>query len=237
MMLKTNTASGGNVLRQLKENLWVAEQPMRMLGIEYGARMTVIRLQNGKILVISPIRITDEIKKEVNLLGPVSCIIAPNSFHHLFTSDWVDAYPNASLYVVPQLLKKRPDLKPTTVIDEKFNPAWNNELTPHYISGRSIYSEAVFYHVQSRTLVLTDLCFNLHEANSLFARIMLTVYGIYKKFGPSKAVAIFMGDKKRLRSHVDKITSWPIERVIVAHGEILEGTNAQDVRTSFNHIL
>jgi hypothetical protein len=77
----------------------------------------------------------------------------------------------------------------------------------------------------------------LHKTNSLFARTMLTIYGIYKKFGPSKAVAIFMGDKNRLRKHVEKITSWTIERVIVAHGEILEGTNAQDVRRSFDHIL
>jgi hypothetical protein len=98
-------------LRQLAPDLWVAEAPLRFLGLELGARMTVIRLAGPNLFVHSRIAATLELLREVRDLGTVAHIVAPNCFHHLFVGDWQRAFPEASLYGAPGLERKRPDLK------------------------------------------------------------------------------------------------------------------------------
>lgn len=225
------------MLKQVAQNLWVAQSPLKMLGIQYGARMTVVKLAAGALMVISPVGLTAELLAAVKDLGAVKFLVAPSSFHHLFMADWVKAFPEATLFVVPQLVKKRPDLQPAVVIDEAFRPTWGPEVHLLYVPGGKMYSEVVCLHVPSKTLILTDLCFNLHVVDGVFAKVMLNLYGVYKKFGPSRAVALFMGSRERLRRHIDQIATWDFERVIVAHGEILENADPKAVRRSFDAIL
>ena len=225
------------MIKQVDQDLWVAEQPLKTLGIAYGARMTVVRLSNDELVVISPVGATSDLLLAVKELGSVKFLIAPSSFHPMFMPDWVKAFPDAKLLVVPQLIKKRPDLKAAFVIDESFRPIWGTDLNLLYVPGGRMYSEAVFLHVPSKTLILTDLCFNLQKADGIFARVMLTLYGVYKKFGPSKAVALFMGDRDRLRQNIDEIAKWDFKRVIMAHGDILENAEPAAVRRSFDQAL
>ncbi len=224
-------------MRSIAENIYVAEQPLCMLGIEYGARMTVIRLSNHDLVVISPIALNESLKQKINSIGTVKYLVAPSSFHHLFIKPWTEKYTWANLLMVPQIAKKRKDLQATSVLNQSFNAPWTEELLPLFIPGGKLYSEMVFLHRSSRTLILTDLCFNLQEANSLFARCALSIYGIYKKFGPSKAVGMFMGKKVALKEAIDRIAAWDFQRVVMAHGEILENTTPKDFKSSFDQML
>lgn len=224
-------------MKSISENLFVAEQSLQMLGLEYGARMTVVRLNGGQLVVISPIRMTDELLKAVSKLGAVAYLVSPNSFHHLFIKEWIEKFPDAKVLVVPHIVKKQPDIIPFAVIDQSFVAPWGDELQLLFIPGGKMYAEAVFLHRASATLIVTDLCFNLHFPVGTFGKIALKMYGIYRTFGPSRAVAIFMGDKKRLRKAVDTVASWQFSRVIMAHGDILEGTTPTVVRASFDKIL
>jgi hypothetical protein len=77
--------------------------------------MTVIRLANRELAVISPILASDEITSQLNDLGTVSHIIAPNLYHHLFTASFKSLYPHATFWAVPGLAAKKPRLvKPRT---------------------------------------------------------------------------------------------------------------------------
>lgn len=52
------------VLQEINEpehGLWTFHQPLSVLGAEIGTRMTVIRLENGGLLVHSPIRLTADL--------------------------------------------------------------------------------------------------------------------------------------------------------------------------------
>src|SRR5262249_17087896 len=69
----------GRMLRSLHENLWVCEQPFGFFGLQVGARMTVIRIAGGDLLLHSPIAPTAELRAEVEALGPVKFLMAPNS--------------------------------------------------------------------------------------------------------------------------------------------------------------
>ena len=45
------------MLKEVDTNIWVAEQKLKYLGLQVGTRMTIIRLNNGELVVISPIKI------------------------------------------------------------------------------------------------------------------------------------------------------------------------------------
>ena len=84
------------MLRQLDNNLWVAEQPLKFMGLPVGTRMTVIRLADNSLLLISPIEMTPEIKQQLNSLGAVRYLIAPNLFHHLYLADCLESLSPSS---------------------------------------------------------------------------------------------------------------------------------------------
>ncbi|MGB3299764.1 MAG: hypothetical protein WBA76_15970 [Phormidesmis sp.] len=42
-------------LREIDKDIWVIEQPLRYFGLSVGTRMTVVRLTNCKLAIISPI--------------------------------------------------------------------------------------------------------------------------------------------------------------------------------------
>ena len=66
--------------------------PLRFLGLEVGARMTIVRLSGSKLLLHSPIEETPELVREVRALGTVAHIIAPNRLHHLFVGEWQEIF-------------------------------------------------------------------------------------------------------------------------------------------------
>ena len=72
--------------------------------------MTVIRLADGSLFVHSPIELTDTLRGEIDALGPVRHVVAPNSFHHLYVAPYRDAYPAARLYAAPGLVARRPKI-------------------------------------------------------------------------------------------------------------------------------
>lgn len=213
-------------MRQLASDIWVAEQKQATLGVEYGARMTVIRLKSQALIVISPIRITQPLLDSVKALGEVAFLVAPNSFHHLFMKGWTDAFPKAELYAVANLQKKRPDLPIRHIMGEGFASPWPNEVSVDFMEGGGIYSEAIFFHHESQTLVLTDLCFNIHKIDGIFGRTMLRIYGVYQKFGPSKAVSILVRRKDHLAEVVRRVARWDFKRVVIAHGDVYVGDDA-----------
>jgi hypothetical protein len=70
------------MLREIDQDIWVAEQPLRYFGLSVGTRMTVIRLANHDLVVISPIQVSDKFVSQLNELGTVKHIISPNLYHY-----------------------------------------------------------------------------------------------------------------------------------------------------------
>ena len=72
------------MLKSIDRDLWVGEQPFKYLGLPVGRRMTVILLSGGRLLLISPIEIDENTKEQLDSIGKVEFIIAPNLFHYLY---------------------------------------------------------------------------------------------------------------------------------------------------------
>jgi Domain of unknown function (DUF4336) len=110
------------MLRKIDKRIWVAEQPLRYLGLSIGTRMTVIQLKNFELLVISPIQMSDALVNHLNELGTVKHIIAPNLYHYLFTAKFKAIYSHATFWAAPGLELKTPNLP----IDREITEGANN---------------------------------------------------------------------------------------------------------------
>ncbi|NES70491.1 MAG: DUF4336 domain-containing protein, partial [Okeania sp. SIO2D1] len=152
------------MLRKIDSNIWVAEQPFRFLGLDIGIRMTVISLKNNELAVISPIKVDNKIIEQFKEIGNVKHIIAPNLFHHLFLSDFKNIYPQAQIYAVSGLKKKRPDISIDKILDDdekyfgsKLEYFLFEGLNTFLLNGVSPLNEYVFFHGESKTLIVTDI--------------------------------------------------------------------------------
>jgi hypothetical protein len=220
-------------LRALALDLWVAERPLRFLGMELGTRMTVLRLADGGLLLHSPVRLEPRLRAELDALGPVRTLVAPNRFHHLFVADYFAAYPDASGYAAPGLDQKRSDLRFHDVLDDEPPPLWAGQLDQLVFRAMPILNEVVFFHPATRTLIITDLVFNVQRAESLIDRVLLQLDGVYRRVALGRVERLFIRDKRAARASIDRMLAWDFDRLVLAHGDVLERGGRDALRAAF----
>lgn len=225
------------MLRNLAENLWVTERPQRFFGLEVGARMTVIRLAGGALLLHSPVSLDEQLRIELDSLGSVRFVVAPNRFHHLYAGDALRAYPEARLWVAPGVERKRPDLNFVGLLGDEAPAEWKDEVGQLLFRGRPFENEVVFLHRPSRTLVLCDLAFNFGAHTPRATRLLLTLFGGYGHFGTTRLDPLLIRDRSAARQSLEQILAWNFDRVVVAHGEVLESGGPTELRTAYDWLL
>lgn len=232
------------MLEKIDTNIWVAEQKLKYLGLEVGTRMTIIRLKNGELVVISPIKVDEETINQIKTLGKVSIIIAPNLYHHLFISDFKSVYPDAQIFAAPGLESKRQDINFDRIIHqgkigkqdeiEYFLFEGFKTLTP---KGAFPLNEIVFFHQQSQTLILTDTAFHFDETFPFITKLVTRVIGGYKKLEPSRLEKIAIQEKQKVKNSIQTVLSWNFERVIVAHGSIVDNQGKEKLKEGYKWAL
>ncbi|KPK11992.1 MAG: hypothetical protein AMJ62_16130 [Myxococcales bacterium SG8_38] len=75
-------------LSEIDDGLWTTAVPLRFWGVETGARMTIVRLRDGGLFVHSPLWLDATLKAEIDSVGPVTAVVAPSLFHHLWVTPW-----------------------------------------------------------------------------------------------------------------------------------------------------
>jgi hypothetical protein len=225
------------MLRNLAENLWVAERPQRFFGLEVGARMTVLRLADGHLWLHSPVSLDAPLRAELDSLGPVRFAVAPNRFHHLYAGEVLRAYPQARLWVAPGVDRKRPDLEFTDILGDEAPTEWKDEVEQILFRGRPFENEVVFLHRPSRTLLLCDLAFNFGEQTPAVTRFVLRLGGGYGRFGTTRLDPLLIRDRAAARQSLQQILSWDFDRIIVAHGNVVESGGGPALRAAYEWLL
>lgn len=221
------------MLRKLDDDLWVAEQEQRFLGVEVGSRMTVIRLKDGGLWVHSPLRLTAPVREAVEALGPVRFLVAPNCYHHLSISQWMATYPEARAHAAPGLPEKRKDVRFHAVLGEQGPAEWTGQIDTLPWRGAPLMGEVVFFHRPSRTLVVTDCVHNIGPEAPALTRFTFRLLGGYGRLSTSAVDRLVNRDRAAARATVDTILQWDIQRVILSHGHIVESGGAQAFREAY----
>ena len=219
---------------EVAEGLWSAEGSVRFLGQRVSTRATIVRLGSGELLVYSPVPLTSELRAAVDAIGPVGHLAAPSLYHHLSLGEWAAAYPEARTYGAPGLRVKRPELRIDEELGDVAPAGWKGELEQHVFRGIPMFNELAMFHVATRTLILCDLVFNLHDADNRMARLVFRLDGMWKRFGPSYATKLVLRrNREAARAGLAAIHRWDYERVIPAHGRILEAGGPAAMREAF----
>ncbi|MGH0001590.1 DUF4336 domain-containing protein [Pseudovibrio ascidiaceicola] len=211
------------MLQTFAPEFWLVDGPIvtAALGFHYSTRMAVICLQDGGLFIWSPIALSETLKNQIDALGPVRHIIAPNHLHDSFLTEWVTAYPEAQLHAAPGLAEKRPDLFFTSTLSNKAPADWQDEICQSVIAGNSITTEVVFFHKASRTTLFTDLLQKFPKGWFTGWRALIARLDLMTEPTPSvpRKFRVAFRDKAAARKALRKVLGWPTKAVVIAHGD------------------
>jgi hypothetical protein len=183
------------------------------------------------------VRLTDQLRRELEGLGTVRAVVAPNKAHHLYVGDYRVPYPEARFYGALGLQSKRKDLAFFGMLGDEPMPEWRGTIEQHLFRGAPWLNEVVFFHPESRTLLLTDLAFNVPTGKVWGIPFVFRIMGAEGVFGPHRFIRFAIRDGNAALRSLRKILEWNFERVIVTHGDILETGGREKMKQAFKFIL
>jgi hypothetical protein len=216
----------------IADQIWLCAYPVRLAGTRFDARMTVIRLGSGQIMLHSPCRITAALSQEILALGPVSHIVVPGNFHHLHAASAQFAFPDAKTWICPGVERKRPDLAYDAVLGDLAPPEWKEEIDQVLVQGMGIMREVAMYHRASRTLILVDLIENFTDATpNIGGALKFWFKYVLRTWGhpsPAPEYRIGLSDRSLAVKSLRRILAWDFQQIILSHGDLVTD-DAHDV--------
>lgn len=225
-----------SLLEPCGEDIWLAAgATVESLGFRYPTRMAVIRLSSGALFVWSPVALSADLRAEIDPLGEVRFIVAPNSLHHLFVPEWKAAYPRATLCAPPGLRERRKDIAFEADLGEEPDAAWAHEIDQAVMRGNLITTEVVFFHRKSGAVLFADLI--QHFPPGWFGGWRALIARLDGMTGPEPQVpqkfrAAFV-DRKAARESLQRVLAWPARSVIMAHAEPMRADGQAFIARAF----
>lgn len=235
-----------NTLKAIAENVWIVDGPLIKFGpplvkMPFPTRMTVIRLKDG-LFIHSPTHLTEDLKAQIETLGPVRWIIGPNRIHYWWIPYWHAAFPDAEIWLAPRILEQAGehiDFDTQEIAGETGYP-WDSEIRTLPVSG-DYMTEVEFFHPESSTLILTDFIENFEpeRQEGWFMRVVTRLGGVAAPYGsmPRDMRVTFRRQKSQLKAAIEKMIDWNPKRVIIAHGKWFEQEGAAELKRAFSWIL
>ena len=221
------------MLHSLHDGLWERDEALTVLGMAIGHRMTVARLPDKSLWVHSPVAYTADLAAELDALGPVAHIVAPNYMHDTYLEGWLPRYPGVRFHAPRAFHKVFPHFRLTDVLGAMPAPEWAAVIDQHVMQGLPRLHEVVFLHRPARTLIVADLAFNLGADMPWLSRQLCRLNGCYDHFGPSRMVRGVIRDRAALRQSLDHILAWDFDRIVPGHGAIVEREAKDRLREAF----
>ena len=221
-------------LKAVAENVWVVDSgPIRAMGLSLPIRMTVIRLGSGGMWLHSPTRFDETLRGEIEAVGPIQNLVAPNIAHWSFLKDWQEHCPGATTSAAPHL-RERAQVKAAGIrLDRDLTgdapPEWAEEIEQAVVPGAFGFTEVAFFHRPSATLVLTDLIEDLEASKlPLGTKLFAIVMRANKATSPLQIRVVLRLRRAEAADAVRRLIGWRPERVIFAHGRFFDrdGTRA-----------
>lgn len=168
-ILQTDALTTQDMLEEESEYLCsVQKDEVDRFGID--TTTTVIKLEDGSLVLHSPAEATEELRAAVGKVGKkVTAIIAPNLQHWLGCASWAALYPQATVFVAPPamgecLVEKLPaEMTNTVTVLEDKGSIFDGQLQYLLLKGAPLMlNEVVFLHEKSSTLIVADAFYSGH---------------------------------------------------------------------------
>jgi len=202
--------------------IWASERPVWFSGVRLRARTSVIRLDDGRLLVHSPTPPTEGWVKQVAALGEVSWLVVPNSFHHLGTPAAAATFPGAKIVAPRSAAAKNPALRVDVEIhDPQFAEAVP-ELALVPLAGVPFLDETLLYHRTTETLFGADVVLRADDNDHWTWRFAARVTGCFKRLAVPPDVRKKVVDKAAASRSLQALEGLRIKRLVVAHSIVID---------------
>lgn len=186
------------------------------------ARTSVVRLDDGSLLVHSPAPPSEGLVKQLVDLGEVSWLVVPNCFHHLGTPAAAAAFPDAKILGPRSAAVRNPQLR----IDADIHEPRFTEAVPEFalfpLDGVPFLDETLLYHRPTETLFGADVVLRADEHDHWSWRFAARITGCFKRVCVPPDVRKKVADTKAASRSLHALQALPIKRLIVAHGAVIE---------------
>lgn len=202
--------------------IWIADGPAvtGIAGFRFPARMAVIRLADGGLFIWSPVALDPALKSDVEALGPVRHLVAPNSLHYMALPEWQQAFPAAKTHVAPGLAGTAPHIAADEELGDTPSTDWAGEIGQAIVRGNAITTEAVFFHMKSGTAIFTGLLQQFPDGWFTGWRALVARFDLMREAEPAvpRKFRLAFRDRAAAREGVARVLAWPAEKVLMAHG-------------------
>ncbi|RMA63038.1 uncharacterized protein DUF4336 [Acidovorax sp. 100] len=212
-------------LQPLDTDLWHATHAFKANGLPITTRMTVVRLPGRKLFIHSPIPMPpgSALLRQLQSLGSVAFVVAPNKMHHLFLAPCAAAFPGAVVYGPQGLAQKRPDLAATLhALPAGDLPEWLPELEHFAFEGIPAGNESVWFHRPSATLIVTDLLQRMAGDLPWLTQAYATLTGVRRQMAVPLTVRALVRDRTAAARSAAHVLRWPFTRVVTAHNQVID---------------
>ena len=152
-------------------------------------------------------------------LGRIRHLVAPNIAHWSFLKEWQQRCPDALTWAAPSLRQRSQARKAHLKIDRDLDDAaareWSDEMVQAMVPGGANFQEVAFFHLPTRTLVLTDLVENLEPGKvSPWIRPLAKLLGVLAPDGMAPVYLRMIVKRKRREAAqaVARMVDWQPER-------------------------
>lgn len=207
-------------MRTLAENLWLLSYPLKIAGLEMGRKVVVVRLNSGRIVILSTGPFTLEDTAAIKAQGEPGWMVDAMLHHDTFAREAADAFPGLP-YLAPEGFQEQVEVPVRELLPPP--PEWDGQLRVLELDGVPKLRETVILHVPSGTLVVQDLAFNFPGQEHLWSEFMLRVaVGAHHHPGLPRSFHLYLQDRAAFELSLSEMMRWDFDRVIVGHGEPIE---------------
>lgn len=103
--------------------------------------------------------------------------------------------------------------------------------------GADPLNEVVFYHAESRSLVITDLAFHFDRTSAALTQAIAKLIGVYDKLQLTILEKWLIQDKAAMAVAVRSILAWDFDRVIMAHGSPIPTSGKSMFKAGYEWLL
>lgn len=214
-------------LQQIDDGLWCLDSHFVVWGCKGSVRMTLIETRDG-LVVYSPVTLAAAQIKEIERMGRVATIIAPNLYHHAFLRPCMAAFPKARVWVPDGLEAKIGKVPGSIVASNDRDLGASGELAHHVFHGHRL-RETILFHRTTATLITADLLYNLQSENFPAEKLFFRLIGSYGIPSVAFYHRFAVEDKASVRELMRTVRGWPVRRIVMCHGRIVTADAASEI--------
>jgi hypothetical protein len=217
-------------MKMIGQDIGVIDLPFRVLGAPLGKSTTVIRLSSGEVLVHSAGPLREHNLAAIRELGEVKWLMEGSRLHDTFALRLRAAFPEAQYLLPAGFPLSAEQLAPAAALSD-VPWEWGDEIKVIPVEGMPRLAEHALIHRPSRTLVLTDLVFNLAwEPGEKIPFFLRWISGFRSFPGTSRLVKLGVKDKAAVRQSLERIMAEEFEQVVVGHGLLMRDRAKERLR-------